>query len=110
MPAEGGSFSVSDVIARQSQLIGKRINIHGELRGCQGLSCGLSEEQEGAERYLSIGISEEFDASVQELVGHRIEIRATVTGRCMSSLDPDTIVACSDRPETLAYPVLIRPL
>ncbi|MBX3561558.1 MAG: hypothetical protein KF780_07050 [Sphingomonas sp.] len=100
---------MTDVIYGQRDLIGTRIVVRGRLSRCQPLSCVLhGVDENGRERFLSIGFSEAFDAVARRYGGRTVEIEAQLTDRCLPSRDPDIITACADRPATLADPIFIR--
>jgi hypothetical protein len=102
-------LSVIDVIERQRDLIGTRVVVRGRLSRCQHLSCGLhGTDANGRERYLSIGRSPAFDTVAPRYADRTVEIEVRLTDVCLPDVDPDIIVACADRPGTLADPIFIR--
>ena len=105
------ALSVSEVIQRQDELVGSRLLVRGRLSACRPLSCSLSgPDRNGRERFLSIGRSASFDSMSQRAAGEMVEVEARLTDICLPSVDPDIIVACTDRPGTLADPIFIRAL
>jgi hypothetical protein len=107
--SSSAALSVVDAIERQHDLLGTRVVIRGTLSRCQRLSCGLNgTDRNGHERYLSIGRSPAFDRVAPRYAGRTVEIEVRLTDVCFPDVDPDIIVACSDRPGTLADPIFIR--
>jgi hypothetical protein len=111
-PSPRTPLTVGEVIEGQEGLIGKRVSVQGRLSKCWKRSCGLyGPDPMGHERFLSIGPSPAFDASVAKLEGRNVEIEVTVTDDCMPPAgEPDLIVACADRARTLINPELLRTL
>jgi hypothetical protein len=100
-------LSVVEVIRGADALVGKRVLVQGVITECRPLSCGLKAiDENGHERYLSLELDAGFDDSVRSLSGRSVLVEVTITDTCMPDADPDVIVLCTDRPPTLASPIL----
>ena len=109
-------LSVVEVVERHHELDGQAIRVRGYLSLCERMSCWLTPRRsKNSEPYLSIGSSQSFDSSIQNLIGQEIVVEATLDADCLHiQVDPPrpdgTMIVCTDRASVLEDPIFIKAL